>query len=177
MAKKLEEHLYRSAQTKDEYIDQTTLKKRLQMIAHGLGVPKSGGGSGDSSNQAGAPSAAAAAGQGGQVGQLQAMQGQPATGDAQSAQAQQQLNLLQQQQQQQLGIMAAMIEQSGQDGSINKEALLQQLQQQQVSGRSLIFLLMQILYHVFSFPLTVLVILSFCASAFFRPMARTPAAP
>jgi hypothetical protein len=115
MAKKLEEHLYRSAQTKDEYIDQTTLKKRLQMIAHGLGVPKSGAStSGDSSYQAGAPSAAAAAGQGGQVAQLQAMQGQPATGDAQSAQAQQQLK-------------------SGQAGSINKEALLQQLQQQQVS--------------------------------------------
>jgi len=134
MAKKLEEHLYRSAQTKDEYIDQTTLKKRLQMIAHGLGVPKSGAStSGDSSYQAGAPSAAAAAGQGGQVAQLQAMQGQPATGDAQSARAQQQLNLLQQQQQHQLGIMAAMIEQSGQAGSINKEALLQQLQQQQVS--------------------------------------------
>lgn len=138
MAKKLEEHLYRSAQTKDEYIDQTTLKKRLQMIAHGLGVPKSGGGvgglssiggasttSGDSSNQAGPPS----------VAQAQAASGR-STGDPQSTQAQYQLNLLQQQQQQQhqLGIMAAMIEQSGQDGSINKEALLQQLQQQQVSN-------------------------------------------
>jgi len=139
MAKKLEEHLYRSAQTKDEYIDQTTLKKRLQMIAHGLGVPKSGGGvgglssiggasttSGDSSNQAGPPS----------VAQARAASGR-STGDPQSTQAQYQLNLLQQQQQQQqhqLGIMAAMIEQSGQDGSINKEALLQQLQQQQVSN-------------------------------------------
>ena len=40
MAKKLEEHLYRSALTKEEYVDQSTLKKRLQMIAHGLGVPK-----------------------------------------------------------------------------------------------------------------------------------------
>ena len=54
MAKKLEEHLYRSAQTKDEYIDQTTLKKRLQMIAHGLGVPKSGGGVGGLSSIGGA---------------------------------------------------------------------------------------------------------------------------
>lgn len=149
MAKKLEEHLYRSAQTKDEYIDQNTLKKRLQMIAHGLGVPKSGGGGGassvgmasiggDSSNQAASPSAAA--GQNGQIAQLKAMQAQAqaasggSTYDAQSSQAQQQLNLLKQQQQQQLGIMAAMIQQSGQDGSINKEALLQQLQQQQVSS-------------------------------------------
>lgn len=150
MAKKLEEHLYRSAQTKDEYIDQNTLKKRLQMIAHGLGVPKSGGGGGgqslglasiggDSSNQAAASSAAS--GQNDQIAQLKAMQAQAqaasggSTDDAQSSQAQHQLNLLkQQQQQQQLGIMAAMIQQSGQDGSINKEALLQQLQQQQVSS-------------------------------------------
>lgn len=36
MAKSLEEHLYRSAQTKEEYLDQSTLKKRLQLIAHGL---------------------------------------------------------------------------------------------------------------------------------------------
>lgn len=36
MAKRLEEHLYRSAQTKDEYLDSSTLKKRLQLIAHGL---------------------------------------------------------------------------------------------------------------------------------------------
>lgn len=150
MAKKLEEHLYRSAQTKDEYIDQNTLKKRLQMIAHGLGVPKSGGGGGgqslglasiggDSSHQAAASSAAS--GQNDQIAQLKAMQAQAqaasggSTDDAQSSQAQHQLNLLkQQQQQQQLGIMAAMIQQSGQDGSINKEALLQQLQQQQVSS-------------------------------------------
>jgi hypothetical protein len=38
MAKRLEEHLYRSAQTKEEYLDPATLKKRLQMIAHGLEV-------------------------------------------------------------------------------------------------------------------------------------------
>jgi hypothetical protein len=36
MAKSLEEHLYRSAQSKDEYLDLATLKHRLQTIAHGL---------------------------------------------------------------------------------------------------------------------------------------------
>jgi hypothetical protein len=36
MAKSLEEHLYRSAQSKEEYLDLTTLKHRLQTIAHGL---------------------------------------------------------------------------------------------------------------------------------------------
>lgn len=36
MAKRLEEHLYRSAQRKEEYLDSSTLKKRLQLIAHGL---------------------------------------------------------------------------------------------------------------------------------------------
>ncbi len=41
MAKQLEEHLYRSAQTKDEYLDPTTLKKRLQLIAHGLEMHRS----------------------------------------------------------------------------------------------------------------------------------------
>lgn len=41
MAKSLEEHLYRSAQTKAEYLDQSTLKKRLQLIAHGLEVHRS----------------------------------------------------------------------------------------------------------------------------------------
>lgn len=41
MAKRLEEHLYRSAQTKEEYLDPSTLKKRLQMIAHGLEVHRS----------------------------------------------------------------------------------------------------------------------------------------
>lgn len=41
MAKRLEEHLYRSAQTKDEYLDPTTLKKRLQLIAHGLELHRS----------------------------------------------------------------------------------------------------------------------------------------
>lgn len=41
MAKSLEEHLYRSAQSKEEYLDQTTLKKRLQLIAHGLEVHRS----------------------------------------------------------------------------------------------------------------------------------------
>jgi hypothetical protein len=34
--KSLEEHLYRSAPTKGEYMDPLTLKKRLQLIAHGL---------------------------------------------------------------------------------------------------------------------------------------------
>lgn len=41
MAKSLEEHLYRSAQTKEEYLDQSTLKKRLQLIAHGLEIHRS----------------------------------------------------------------------------------------------------------------------------------------
>lgn len=36
MAKSLEEHLYRSARTKEEYMDSSTLKERLQAIAHGL---------------------------------------------------------------------------------------------------------------------------------------------
>lgn len=36
MAKSLEEHLYRSAQTKEEYMDFGTLRRRLQAIAHGL---------------------------------------------------------------------------------------------------------------------------------------------
>jgi hypothetical protein len=41
MAKSLEEHLYRSAQTKEEYLDPLTLKKRLQLIAHGLELHRS----------------------------------------------------------------------------------------------------------------------------------------
>lgn len=36
MAKSLEEHLYRSAQTKEEYLDSKTLKQRLKTIALGL---------------------------------------------------------------------------------------------------------------------------------------------
>lgn len=52
MAKSLEEHLYRSAQTKEEYLDLSTLKKRLQMIAHGLELHRSTStGSGGSSKQ------------------------------------------------------------------------------------------------------------------------------
>eukprot|EP01082_Thalassiosira_pseudonana_P006313 g5905.t1 g5905 contig20:403092-405730(+) len=43
MATKLEEHLYRSAHTKEEYIDPASLKRRLHLIiAKGVGVPKSG---------------------------------------------------------------------------------------------------------------------------------------
>jgi Bromodomain/TAZ zinc finger len=41
MAKSLEEHLYRSAKSKEEYMDVTTLKNRLQAIAHGLEVHRS----------------------------------------------------------------------------------------------------------------------------------------
>jgi Bromodomain/TAZ zinc finger len=41
MAKSLEEHLYRSAKSKEEYMDVTTLKSRLQAIAHGLEVHRS----------------------------------------------------------------------------------------------------------------------------------------
>lgn len=44
MAKKLEEHLYRSAHTKDEYIDPASLKRRLHLIAKGVGIPKPGSG-------------------------------------------------------------------------------------------------------------------------------------
>ena len=40
MAKKLEEHLYRSAKTKEEYIDPATLKFRLHLIAKGGGILK-----------------------------------------------------------------------------------------------------------------------------------------
>jgi Bromodomain/TAZ zinc finger len=41
MAKSLEEHLYRSAKSKEEYMDISTLKKRLQAIAHGLEIHRS----------------------------------------------------------------------------------------------------------------------------------------
>lgn len=41
MAKSLEEHLYRSAQSMEEYLDLTTLKRRLQTIAHGLELHRS----------------------------------------------------------------------------------------------------------------------------------------
>ena len=37
LAQKLEEYLYRSASTKEEYMDSSTRKKRLQKIANGLG--------------------------------------------------------------------------------------------------------------------------------------------
>jgi len=40
MAKKLEEHLYRSAQTREEYLDSLSLKRRIHLIAKGVGVPK-----------------------------------------------------------------------------------------------------------------------------------------
>lgn len=41
MAKKLEEHLYRSAHTKEEYVDPASLKRRLHLIAKGvdIGIP------------------------------------------------------------------------------------------------------------------------------------------
>lgn len=42
MAKKLEEHLYRSAKSKEDYLNQSTLKKRLQAIAHGLELHRGG---------------------------------------------------------------------------------------------------------------------------------------
>ena len=53
MAKRLEEHLYRSAQRKEEYLDSSTLKKRLQLIAHGLESHRtiSGGSTDDSTNK------------------------------------------------------------------------------------------------------------------------------
>lgn len=39
MAKNLEEHLYRSAHTRDEYLDLSSLKRRLHLIAKGVGIP------------------------------------------------------------------------------------------------------------------------------------------
>lgn len=42
MAKKLEEHLYRSARTREEYVDPATLKFRLHLIAKGGGILKPG---------------------------------------------------------------------------------------------------------------------------------------
>jgi hypothetical protein len=41
MAKTLEEHLYRSAKSKADYMDASTLKARLQQIAHGLDLDRS----------------------------------------------------------------------------------------------------------------------------------------
>ncbi len=40
MAKKLEEHLYRSLPTKEEYVDLVSLKRRLHLIAKGVGIAK-----------------------------------------------------------------------------------------------------------------------------------------
>jgi len=40
MAKKLEEHLYRSAHTKEEYVDHVSLKRRLHLITNGVGIAK-----------------------------------------------------------------------------------------------------------------------------------------
>lgn len=45
MAKSLEEHLYRSAKSKEDYMNPTTLKKRLQAIAHGLEIHRTADGS------------------------------------------------------------------------------------------------------------------------------------
>ncbi|KAL3806032.1 hypothetical protein ACHAXA_006869 [Cyclostephanos tholiformis] len=47
MAKKLEEHLYRSAHTKEEYVDLASLKRRLHLIAKGVGIAKSDEGDDD----------------------------------------------------------------------------------------------------------------------------------
>ena len=40
MAKKLEEHLYSSASTKEEYLDMSSLKQRLHLVAKGVDVPQ-----------------------------------------------------------------------------------------------------------------------------------------
>jgi len=162
MAKKLEEHLYRSAVTKEEYVDQSTLKKRLQMIAHGLGVPNKDGNKEQAIEQ---PQQHQQEPQHMQPQQQQQTQNDQvaqatnmgirleaqvdassnsnggASDGAQSAQAQHQLNVLKEQQQrQQLELLAAaMQQQQGQDGSqgvtLSKEALLQQLQLQQANGQ------------------------------------------
>jgi hypothetical protein len=42
MAKTLEEHIYRSARTKEEYLDPVTLRRRLQRIAQGLDIHRTG---------------------------------------------------------------------------------------------------------------------------------------
>ena len=46
MAKKLEEHLYRTAHTKEEYVDPASLKRRLHLIAKGVGIGIPGEGDG-----------------------------------------------------------------------------------------------------------------------------------
>ena len=51
MAKSLEEHLYRSATTKEEYMDQNTLRNRLQKIAQGLESHQSNNGGEMNQNQ------------------------------------------------------------------------------------------------------------------------------
>lgn len=56
MAKSLEEHLYRSAKSKDDYMDLSTLKKRLQAIAHGLEIHRSGDSTGTRQSDAVVPS-------------------------------------------------------------------------------------------------------------------------
>ena len=47
MAKKLEEHLYRTATTRDDYIESASLKRRLHLIAKGVGLSKDGDLDGD----------------------------------------------------------------------------------------------------------------------------------
>ena len=53
MAKRIEEHLYRTAKSKEEYLDARTLKKRLQNVATDLDLGRlpSGGQSTKSSSQ------------------------------------------------------------------------------------------------------------------------------
>jgi hypothetical protein len=62
MAKKLEEHLYRSAHTKEEYVDHVSLKRRLHLITNGVGIAKLD--EGDDEGEGGDDSSLAAGGGG-----------------------------------------------------------------------------------------------------------------
>ncbi len=80
MAKQLEEHLYRSARTKAEYLDQSTLKRRLRNIAQSLDL-----------------TGAASAGEQPQVSALDALAGQRAGVEAGQSEAERRTLYLQQQ--------------------------------------------------------------------------------
>jgi Bromodomain/TAZ zinc finger len=153
MAKRLEEHLYRSAQTKEEYLDSSTLKKRLQLIAHGLESHRTtSGGSTDEPKASSSPAPLPL--QSGQSGTIGASSAGGGTSDASSklqlqmqlAQLQQ-LQQLQQQQQQKLGgvnkglmdnLNPMMLKQSGltQEDMFREQAKQLSAQQGSLSGAS-----------------------------------------
>ena len=152
MAKRLEEHLYRSAQTKEEYLDPLTLKKRLQMIAHGLEVHRSSSrGSSKESSKASDPDSEEPlpiSGQSDPPGGMSS--GFPVVSDSNSQQQQQQHQRLEeqvkqlkqiqqlqqlQQQQQQLGGSSANLETIMNQQQSLKDELLRQ-QNERLSGGS-----------------------------------------